>query len=96
MNLITIGSLPAGATNLADQAAAGISFGRATLGSAVSLGELTTVVAARDVGVVGLLGTTVKGSDLALGLVQTGNNTFTFLTITAVAFVRTQPVGVVD
>ena len=65
MNLVAIGRLPAGATNLADQAAAGISFGRATLGSAVSLGELTTVVAARDVGVVGLLGTTVKGSDLA-------------------------------
>ena len=64
MNLVAIGRLPGGATNLADQAAAGSSFGRTTLGSAVSLGELTTVLVARDVGVVGLLSTTVKGSCL--------------------------------
>ena len=92
MNLDAIGRLPVAATNLADQDAAGVTLGRATLGIAVSLGELTTVVLARDVGVVGLLSATVKGSDLALGLVQAGDD----LCCIRVIFVSTKPAGVVD
>ena len=92
MNLDAIGSLPVAATNLADQVAAGVTLGSTTLGRAVSLRELTTVATARDVGVVGLLSTTVKGSDLALGLVQAGDN----LCCIHITLVRTNPAGVVD
>ena len=72
--------------------AAGVTLVSATLGRAVSLGELTSIVAARDVGVVGLLGTTVKGSDLALGLIQASDDLFRI----HITLVRTNPAGVVD
>ena len=92
MNLVAIGRLPGAATNLADQVAAGVTLGSTTLGRAVSLRELTTPAAARDVGVVGLLSTTVKGSDLALGLVQAGDD----LCCIHITLVRTNPTRVVD